>query len=97
MINQMIYLRGLEKEYDMWKEETGCKGWGWDDMSPLFKKSEKALGDGKGNVDQEVHGTTGMCLFFMYLSTRMSSNILLFVGEWCNRELTNLHFLSFNK
>ena len=58
-INQMIYIRGLEKEYDMWKEETGCKGWGWDDVSTLFKLSEKALGDGDGNVDQEVHGTTG--------------------------------------
>ena len=59
----MIYLRGLEKEYDMWKEKTGCKGWGWDDVSPLFKKSEMALGDGNGNVDPEVHGTTGNVVF----------------------------------
>ena len=71
-INQMIYLRGLEKEYDMWKEETGCKGWGWDDVSTVFKKSERALGDGNEYVDQEVHGTTGMCLC-TYLSTRLVS------------------------
>jgi choline dehydrogenase-like flavoprotein len=64
----MIYLRGLEKEYDMWKEETGCNGWGWDDVSSLFKKSEKALGDGIEEVDQEVHGTTGMC--FVYIGVR---------------------------
>ena len=94
----MFYSRGLEKEYDMWKEETGCKGWGWDDVSTLFKKSEKALGDGNGDVDQEVHGTTGMCLLCTYLSMRVVSNIFsFFVGEWCNRGSTNLHFLSFNK
>ena len=66
-INVMIYLSGLKKEYDMWREMTGCKGWGWDDVSTLFKKSEKALGDGIEKVDQEVHGTTGMCLLCAYL------------------------------
>lgn len=94
----MIYTRGLEKEYDMWKEETGCKGWGWDDVSTLFKKSEKALGDGNENVDQEVHGTTGMCLLCTYLSTRVVSNILLFlIGEWCNWDFPNFYFPAFNK
>ena len=66
-INQMLYLRGLEKEYDMWKKKTGCKGWGWDDVSTLFKKSEKAFGSSNEKVDQEVHGTTGMCLLCTYL------------------------------
>ena len=71
-INQMIYIRGLEKEYDMWKEETGCKGWGWDDVSPLFKKSENALGGGGENVDQEIHGTTGNAFYlYTYLSLRV--------------------------
>ena len=97
-INQMIYIRGLEKEYDMWKEETGCKGWGWDDVSPLFKKSENALGGGDANVDQEVHGTTGN---FLSLSDFESSFLIfpffVFVGEWCNQDLSDLHFLSFNK
>lgn len=59
-INQMVYLRGLKGEYDMWKEKTGCKGWEWNDVSTMFKKSERALGDGNEDVDKDVHGTTGM-------------------------------------
>ena len=61
-INQMIYLKGLKKEYDMWEEETGCKGWGWNYVSTVFKRSERALGDGNEHLDEEVHGTTGVCL-----------------------------------
>ena len=95
-INQMIYIRGLEKEYDMWKEETGCKGWGWDDVSPLFKKSENALGGGDANVDQEVHGTTGNFLS-EFEGSFLIFPFFVFVGEWCNQDLSDLHFLSFNK
>ncbi|KAF5348763.1 hypothetical protein D9756_009729 [Leucocoprinus leucothites] len=54
-INQMLYLRGVKQEYDMWAE-SGCKGWGWNDVEPFFKKSERFL---DGNGDLTSHGTKG--------------------------------------
>ncbi|KAJ3570890.1 hypothetical protein NP233_g4110 [Leucocoprinus birnbaumii] len=54
-INQMLYLRGVKKEYDMWAE-TGCKGWSWDDVEPFFKESECFLGE---SSDSKCHGTQG--------------------------------------
>ncbi|ENT03073.1 hypothetical protein C038_02525 [Brucella sp. 63/311] len=38
-INGMIYMRGQARDYDLWRQ-AGCDGWGWDDVLPLFKKSE---------------------------------------------------------
>ena len=92
-INQMIYHRGLKKEYDMWEEKTGCKGWGWDAVSTAFKRSERALGDGKEHVDEDVHGTTGMCV----RPVRRGVSYHTLLGEWCNRGNANLHFPGFSK
>ncbi|MFC0341038.1 GMC family oxidoreductase [Paracoccus niistensis] len=38
-INGMLYLRGQAADYDGWRQ-MGCTGWGWDDVKPLFLKSE---------------------------------------------------------
>jgi choline dehydrogenase-like flavoprotein len=38
-INGMIYMRGQARDYDNWRD-LGCEGWGWDDILPIFKKSE---------------------------------------------------------
>lgn len=38
-INGMIYMRGQARDYDLWRQ-TGCDGWGWDDVLPYFLKSE---------------------------------------------------------
>lgn len=38
-INGMIYSRGQREDFDDWCN-LGNKGWGWDDVLPLFKKSE---------------------------------------------------------
>ncbi len=38
-INGMIYMRGQQRDYDGWAA-SGNPGWGWDDVLPLFKKSE---------------------------------------------------------
>ena len=38
-INGMIYHRGHPTDYDLWRQD-GCEGWGWDDVLPLFRKSE---------------------------------------------------------
>ncbi|MDB5527131.1 MAG: choline dehydrogenase [Devosia sp.] len=38
-INAMIYMRGQAADYDGWKQQ-GLKGWGWDDVLPIFKMHE---------------------------------------------------------
>jgi choline dehydrogenase-like flavoprotein len=39
LINAMIYVRGQPQDYDSWAA-LGCKGWGWADVLPYFKRSE---------------------------------------------------------
>lgn len=38
-INAMIYMRGQRSDYDHWAA-LGNRGWGWDDVLPVFKRSE---------------------------------------------------------
>lgn len=38
-INGMIYMRGQARDYDMWAQ-SGCTGWSWDDLLPLFRDQE---------------------------------------------------------
>ncbi|MFZ6848903.1 GMC family oxidoreductase [Undibacterium sp. RuRC25W] len=39
-INGMIYMRGQERDYNEWASLTGDDSWRWDQVLPLFKKSE---------------------------------------------------------
>ena len=56
-MNSMIYIRGHASDYERWKD-AGCEGWGWDDVLPYFRKSEKnMLGQ-----DAKYHGTDGPLL-----------------------------------
>ena len=52
-INAMIYMRGQKSDFDYW-ESLGNKGWGWDDVLPIYKKSE----DYQHGADQ-FHGVGG--------------------------------------
>jgi choline dehydrogenase len=38
-INGMIYMRGQRQDYDGWAAQ-GCTGWSWEEVLPLFKRSE---------------------------------------------------------
>jgi choline dehydrogenase len=38
-INGMIYIRGHANDYDYWAQ-AGCKGWGYEDVLPYFRKAE---------------------------------------------------------
>jgi choline dehydrogenase len=38
-INAMIYMRGQKSDYDHWAK-LGNRGWSWDDVLPVFRKSE---------------------------------------------------------
>jgi choline dehydrogenase len=39
-INGMIYMRGQARDYDQWAKLTGDPSWRWDQVLPLFKKTE---------------------------------------------------------
>lgn len=52
-INGLVYMRGNSYDYDSWRDE-GNEGWGWSDVLPYFKKSERQLRGG-----DEYHGATG--------------------------------------
>lgn len=54
-INGMLYVRGNPADYDGWAQR-GCKGWGYDDVLPLFKKSEDFRGD---NSDDKYRSRGG--------------------------------------
>ena len=38
-LNGLLYVRGQPADYDRWRQ-MGNEGWGWDDVLPLFKRSE---------------------------------------------------------
>ncbi len=52
-INGLLYVRGQKEDYDGWRQ-MGCTGWGWDDVLPIFKRSETWHGG-----QDEDRGTDG--------------------------------------
>ena len=53
-INAMIYMRGQERDYNEWAALTGDEGWSWQNILPIFKRSE----DYWRGAD-EMHGAEG--------------------------------------
>jgi choline dehydrogenase-like flavoprotein len=39
-INAMVYIRGSRHDYDTWRDEYGCAGWGYFDLLPYFLRAE---------------------------------------------------------
>ncbi len=39
-INAMIYIRGNKYDYNTWRDEYGCDGWGYNDILPYFIRAE---------------------------------------------------------
>ena len=64
-INGMIYMRGQAGDYDRWAA-MGNKGWAWQDVLALFKRSEKHYAgnsalhgaDGEWRVEQQRYSWT---------------------------------------
>ena len=52
-INAMIYMRGQRSDYDHWAA-LGNRGWGWDDVLPVFKAMEDYA-----HGSDEWHGAGG--------------------------------------
>ncbi|WP_026402456.1 GMC family oxidoreductase [Actinomadura rifamycini] len=36
----MVYTRGAPADYDAWRDEHGCAGWGYADLLPYFRRAE---------------------------------------------------------
>lgn len=53
-INAQIYTRGHPLDYDGWRDDAGCAGWGWRDVLPYFKRAE-----GNERWADEHHGCDG--------------------------------------
>ncbi|HLQ55433.1 MAG TPA: GMC family oxidoreductase N-terminal domain-containing protein [Streptosporangiaceae bacterium] len=53
-INAMIYIRGSRYDYDTWRDEYGCEGWGYTDLLPYFLRSE-----GNSRGASAYHGADG--------------------------------------
>lgn len=52
-MNGLLYVRGQKEDYDRWRQ-MGNEGWGWENVLPLFKRSE----DQERGAD-DFHGTGG--------------------------------------
>jgi choline dehydrogenase len=53
-INAMIYIRGNRHDYDSWRDDYGCEGWGYTDLLPYFLRAE-----GNSRGASAYHGATG--------------------------------------
>jgi choline dehydrogenase len=53
-MNAMIYMRGNRLDYDTWRDEYGCSGWGYADLMPYFLRAED-----NSRGASPYHGTLG--------------------------------------
>jgi choline dehydrogenase len=53
-INAMIYIRGSRYDYDTWRDEYGCAGWGYTDLIPYFLRAEN-----NARGESAFHGASG--------------------------------------
>ncbi|MGH3273677.1 MAG: GMC family oxidoreductase [Streptosporangiaceae bacterium] len=53
-INAMIYIRGSRHDYDTWRDEYGCAGWGYTDLFPYFLRAEH-----NSRGESAYHGASG--------------------------------------
>jgi choline dehydrogenase len=53
-INAMIYIRGSRYDYNTWRDEYGCEGWGYSDLLPYFLRAE-----GNSRGASAYHGASG--------------------------------------
>lgn len=53
-INGMIYMRGQAHDYDLWAQLTGDASWRWQEVLPLFRKTED-----HHNGTDDYHGAGG--------------------------------------
>jgi choline dehydrogenase len=57
-VNGQIFIRGQREDFDHWRDELGCVGWGFDDLLPYFKKLERfeALAEPRRSRHLRING-----------------------------------------
>lgn len=53
-VNAQIYMRGIPRDYDDWRDIYGCHGWGYADVLPFFLAAED-----NDRLSEPLHGTDG--------------------------------------
>jgi choline dehydrogenase len=53
-MNAMIYIRGSRQDFQTWRDEHGCTGWGYEDLMPYFRRAED-----NSRGASPYHGTGG--------------------------------------
>jgi choline dehydrogenase len=53
-MNAMFYVRGHRSDFDRWVSDFGATGWSYDEVLPLFKRSEH-----NEEIRDQFHGSTG--------------------------------------
>ena len=53
-LNAMIYIRGNRLDYDAWRDDYGCTGWGFGNLMPYFLRAE-----GNARGASPYHGADG--------------------------------------
>ncbi|KAJ5720240.1 uncharacterized protein N7483_008174 [Penicillium malachiteum] len=60
-MNTMMYHHASSSDYDEWVSVHGCKGWGYDDLSPYFRRMEKFTPNpARPAINTEHRGSDGM-------------------------------------
>ncbi len=75
-INGMIYMRGQAEDYNQWAQ-MGNRGWDWQSVLPIFKKSEDYFAGAN-----EAHGTGGE---WTVSKQRIDWDILNNIARACNQ------------
>jgi choline dehydrogenase len=53
-MNAMVYMRGNRHDFQTWRDEYGCTGWGYEDLLPYFRRAED-----NSRGASAYHGTGG--------------------------------------
>jgi choline dehydrogenase len=53
-MNAMVYMRGNRYDFQTWRDEYGCTGWGYEDLLPYFRRAED-----NSRGASAYHGTGG--------------------------------------
>jgi choline dehydrogenase len=82
-INGMMYVRGRRRDYDGWRD-LGCIGWGYDDVLPLFRRSES-----NERGESEIHGASGPLMVSKGRSTAPVCDMFLEAAAQSGYRLTD--------
>ena len=53
-INALVYIRGLPGDFDDWRD-AGNPGWGWSDVEPWFRRSERMIFGRESRGEGSLH------------------------------------------